>query len=141
MLNPPISNLGVRGILKAAQRIRQWPEALDEQSLRLACINTAIMIDARGGTGGGLFRCMYGHFLAEASKLTGWKDLATAGLEFQSISQSWDEIAGLFERAYTAKEPGVVLNEISAWLPTIAGREEKAWQKLQQIVETVKEGE
>ncbi|MCU0514850.1 MAG: BtrH N-terminal domain-containing protein, partial [Anaerolineae bacterium] len=56
MLHPPISNLGVRGIATAAGRILDWPHSMTEPEVRAACLNTAIMIDARGGTGGGLFR-------------------------------------------------------------------------------------
>jgi len=46
-------HLGIKGIRKAARRIGEWPKVMDEKMLRDACINTCIMIDARGGTGGG----------------------------------------------------------------------------------------
>jgi len=37
MLEPPITNLGVKGIRKAAKRILKWPEIMDEEQLRYAC--------------------------------------------------------------------------------------------------------
>ena len=49
MLEAPISNMGVRGIRKAAQRAQQWPDVLDEKELRYTMFNTYIFIDAKGG--------------------------------------------------------------------------------------------
>jgi hypothetical protein len=60
MLEPPITNLGVQGIRKAVERTLKWPEVMDEGQLRYACFNIFIFIDAQGGTGGGIFRYMYG---------------------------------------------------------------------------------
>ncbi|MFQ5810271.1 MAG: BtrH N-terminal domain-containing protein, partial [Armatimonadota bacterium] len=52
MLEPPITNIGVKGIRKAADRVLKWPGIMDDDQLRWACFNTFIFIDATGGTGG-----------------------------------------------------------------------------------------
>jgi len=130
MLGPPIANLGVKGIHKAAERVRAWPNALGEDDLRETCANTAIMIDARGGTGGGLFRTMYGRFLAEATGLTGKGDLLEAGRHMQTIGARWDVAAALFEQAARAEDPTPALMEVSALLPDLAAQEEAVWRRL-----------
>ena len=88
------------------------------------------MIDARGGTGGGLFRTMYGRFLTEAAGLTGKSELLEAGRQMQAIGARWDAAAALFEQASRAEEPGAVLAEVCAHLPDIAAQEEAVWGQL-----------
>ncbi len=46
MLQPPISNLGVRGIRKASDCVMKWPDVLGEDDLRYTCFNASIFIDA-----------------------------------------------------------------------------------------------
>jgi hypothetical protein len=130
MLEPPIKNLGVKGIYKAGQQIRNWHNLLGEQELRNACINTAIMIDARGGTGGGLFRSMYARFLEEAAEMTGEKELFETAKGMQTAADCWEQLAGLFEQAYRAGDPNNVLEEVCRLLPHIAQQEEVVWRRL-----------
>lgn len=133
MLEPPISNFGVKGIRKAAQRIKGWPKVLSETELRDTCINTAIMIDARGGTGGGLFRYMYARFLKEVADLTGEGRFIQAGRQMQAAGDCWEVAAGLFEQAYRGENPGSTLNEVCKLLPEIALQEEVVWMDLHRI--------
>jgi hypothetical protein len=135
MMAPLIANLGVKGIRTAAGRIRAWPQLLDEEDLRGACISTAIMIDARGGTGGGLFRTMYGRFLAEVAGPTGVDALLAAGGQMQAIGARWDAVAALFEQAYRAEDPTAKLTEVSALLPELADQEAAIWGKLLEIAQ------
>jgi hypothetical protein len=130
MLEPPITNLGIKGIRKAAQRIPEWPSVLDEKALQEACINTAIMIDARGGTGGGLFRYMYARFLQEAAEHTGLGDLEAAAGQMQAAGDGWQEVAALFERAYQAEKPAQHLESVAPLLLRIADEEQRVWESL-----------
>ncbi len=71
MLEPPIANLGVKGIRKARAETLKWPKVLDPAALRRTCFNVAMFIDHRGGTGGGIFRYMYASFLGRGGGADG----------------------------------------------------------------------
>jgi len=135
MLEPPITNFGVKGIHKAARRVQDWHKVLDEENLRATCINTAILIDARGGTGGGLFRYMYARFLNEVAGLTGERQLVAIGNSMHAIGDQWQAAAGLFECAAEADNPAGLLGEVGVLLPQIAAREQLAWQGLMALSE------
>ena len=58
MLNPPISNFGVKGIQRTAKELPKWVGKFSDEELRLNLFNVYIFIEI-GGTGGGSFRYMY----------------------------------------------------------------------------------
>jgi hypothetical protein len=135
MLEPPITNLGVKGIRKAAQRTLKWPAIMDEEQLRFACFNIFIFIDATGGTGGGIFRYMYSRFLREAAEITGNGRLMAVADEFQRIGDKWQVVAEIFQRASEADDPTATLPQISAPLLELADLEEAAWLQLQKQIQ------
>ena len=134
MLEPPITNLGVKGIRKAAKSTLKWPESMDEEELRFACFNIFIFIDATGGTGGGIFRTMYSRFLREAAEITTDGRLVAVADEFQRIGDRWQGVAGMFKRASEADDPAATLPEISEPLLELADLEEAAWSRLGELV-------
>jgi hypothetical protein len=134
MLEGPISNIGVRGIRKAAKRTLKWPDTMNEEELRWACFNNFIFIDATGGTGGGIFRYMYGRFLEEGARITGDERLADVGSDMRSIGDLWQEVAMIFKRGSEIDNPVDVLAETTAPLMELADLEEVAWTRLRDLV-------
>jgi len=134
MLEPPIANLGVKGIRKARVETLRWPKLLDPPALRRTCANVAMFIDRRGGTGGGIFRYMYANFLVEAAAITGEGRLGEVALEMRAIGDRWEVVAAAMARASAAEVPTSLLEEATAPLPEIADREEEFWGSLAEVV-------
>ncbi len=134
MLEVPIRNLGVPGIRKAAQQVKAWPKKLSEAELGATCIQNFVMIDATGGTGGGIFRFMYSRFLRQASEILGSSRLESAARELWEIGDLWQVVAQTFREAFECKRRQRridVLGTAPEQLVTIADREEPVWTELQ----------
>lgn len=136
MLHPPISNLGISGIRKAAKRSLQWPEVLDEELLRFTMFNTFIFIDAEGGSGGGIFRYMFSRFLREAAGMIGQPRLHEQADQMKKIGDRWQEVAVAFKQGWEAEKPEAVLLETSQKMMAIANLEENAWREINELVTT-----
>ena len=93
-----------------------------------------MFIDARGGTGGGIFRYMYARFLGEAAAIIGEPRLATVATDLTAIGDRWEEVAKGFSRAASAKDPADLLREATAPMAEIADREEEFWRRLAAVV-------
>ena len=130
MLRPPIANLGVRGIRKAAHLVPRWPDTLDPSTLRDACRDAFVMIDATGGTGGGLFRYMYARFLEEAAAIAGDAILGDVVRQLTEVGDRWQDAATAFDRAARHSAPATPLAAAAAALTAAADVEEDAWQAL-----------
>ena len=134
MLEPPIRNIGVAGIRKAAQMVPKWPDKLDADALRFALFNTYIFISPVGGTGGGTFRYMFSRFLRECAEISAEPRLARSADEFQRIGDEWEELGEWFRDTSKASAPAEVLGECVEPLNHLADLEEAAWAQLQEIV-------
>lgn len=134
MLEPPISNIGVKGIRKAAERALKWPSQMDEDELRFTLFNMFIFIDASGGSGGGIFRYMFSRFLRQAAEIMGDVRLNESADEFQHIGDRWQEVAVIFKRGWEAEDPVAVLAETTAPMMQLAYLEEAAWTRLREWV-------
>lgn len=105
-LNPPIKNLGYKGIEKTAHEIIKWFDRSKDIKTEFA---TSAMIMERAGTGGALFRNFYRDFLKEAYELTGNPAINEAHEAFVGIAAQWSEIIALFEKVAKTGEREYVL--------------------------------
>ncbi len=140
MLRPAIANFGADGIRTASHRVREWVKTMSGPELSEACFNAFLFIDAEGGTGGGIFRYMYGRFLKEAALVTGMTRFADLGEELQEIGDRWQEVARLFRDASSLPNPSHALTEAAGRISRIADREEDVWVTLHRMLLPTAEG-
>jgi hypothetical protein len=133
MLNPPISNMGTKGIRKTAKMIVKWPDLLTPDELKWTLFNGYIFISPVGGSGGGAFRYMYSRFLRETAVLTANPRFNDCADEFQHIGDAWEAIANRFRELSETADPGKYVAELVAPLQQLADLEHAAWQNLQVI--------
>lgn len=92
MLKPPAKLKGVCGIEKFAGEILKWKKFTPDK-LKQAGATNYFQISGDGGTGGGIFRKMYGEFLNEASEILENDAMKQIGIHFRELAISWDELA------------------------------------------------
>jgi hypothetical protein len=131
MLAPPIHNLGVSGIRRAAAAVCGWPAMLDTRALRRALLQASIFIDATGGSGGGCFRYMFSRFLREASVATRRPGLLRSAREFKRVGDEWEAVATQFRQAARVERPPVCLPVIRDALLALADHEQAAFAALE----------
>ncbi|MFI6824539.1 BtrH N-terminal domain-containing protein [Micromonospora sp. NPDC050187] len=125
-LNPPIANLGHRGIDKAARQVARWLDRSDDPSRDLP-LAAALM--ERGGTGGALFRNMYRDFLAECATIVVDDDVRLGHQRYAEIAPLWTEVSHHITAAGETGEQHH-LTRASAILTELAARERHAMQVL-----------
>ena len=133
MLEPPIRNIGVAGICKAADMVPKWPEVLSAADLKWTLFNAYIFISAVGGTGGGCFRYMFSRFLLEAAEITAEPRLERSAAEFERVGDEWEQLAEWFHQMSEIDEPASRLGECARTLQALANLEESAWGRLREI--------
>ncbi|MFT3920177.1 BtrH N-terminal domain-containing protein [Cloacibacterium sp.] len=131
MLDSPANLLGIKGIRKFAYETKKWLK-FDDDKKRLTGITNYFMISADGGTGGGIFRKMYGEFLQESSEVTKNKELFAIGTEFLKISEMWNNIANLLMELYETGKDSIIQN-LSTYIIEIADKEEAEFKQLRII--------
>lgn len=125
-LNPPIANLGHRGIGKAAQQVKHWLARSSDPARDLPLAGTLM---ERGGTGGSLFRALYRDFLAECAAIVDDDNLVLGHRLYAEIVPLWTEVARLLTAAGETGDPKH-LDDASAILTALATRERRAMQVL-----------
>jgi len=130
-LNPPIKNLGYRGILKTGSEIIRWFNT--SANLQYEFQTMSVLME-RGGTGGALFRNLYRDFLGEC--LTQFNDpaLESAYQRYADIALQWTVVA---ERLHEAGETGDVryVSDASEILKALSEQERLAMETLATFAE------
>jgi hypothetical protein len=133
MMNPPISNIGVRGIRRTAKEIQKWPQRYSDFELRMNLFTLYVFIEI-GGTGGGCFRYMYARFLQEAADITENDHLHKAATMIDDSGKLFTEVGLLFKDAETAKDVQGKIEKADALFYQIAEKEEEAYTFLSNVV-------
>ncbi|MEU5592764.1 BtrH N-terminal domain-containing protein [Streptomyces sp. NPDC020298] len=95
-LDPPIANLGYRGIEKAGKLVRTWLQRTDDPQRDLP---QAALLMEKAGTGGALFRNLYRDFLAECTQHLDSGHLHTGHRLYTEAAALWTEVAALIAKA------------------------------------------
>jgi hypothetical protein len=128
-LNPPIKNIGHKGIEKAGVEVLKWFRG--SHNIEAEFSSTAQIME-KAGTGGSLFRNLYRDFLLEASEEHGIKQLQPSYRAFVDIASQWKTVADLFLRIGQSKQEDDVV-EVSTVLQEIAAKERNAMMELSKI--------
>ena len=92
MLNPPMKNIGLKGMKHWAETVPKWPKQFKGPDLFTCLLNLFIYIEI-GGTGGSCFRPMYAQFLEEASPILKEPALNDIADMFKGSGEVWSRIA------------------------------------------------
>jgi len=128
-LNPPIKNIGIKGMRYASKEILKWPNIFKGKELRMNLFNLYIFIEI-GGTGGGCFRYMYSRFLEESARITGNKELVKVSEKISESGKIFSEVGLLFKDAETAPNIEEKIGVASEKFEKIADIEEEAFNCL-----------
>ncbi|MGV9771794.1 BtrH N-terminal domain-containing protein [Streptosporangium sp. NPDC003464] len=115
-LNPPIANLGHRGIERAGKLVRTWLQRTDNPRRDLP---QAALLMEKAGTGGALFRNLYRDFLADCTQLLDSSHLRTGHGLYAEAATLWTGAAALITEAGESGEArylaqaGTVLCDLS----------------------------
>ncbi|MEV1053875.1 BtrH N-terminal domain-containing protein [Streptomyces sp. NPDC049887] len=128
-LNPPIANLGHRGIEKAGKLVRTWLERADNPQRDLT---QAAMLMEKAGTGGAMFRNFYRDFLAECTDLLDSSHLRTGHTLYTEAAILWTEVAALIKKAGESGDTQCLVQAGSV-LGDLSRMEREAMQSLRRL--------
>ncbi|MFJ8017283.1 BtrH N-terminal domain-containing protein [Streptomyces sp. NPDC096339] len=128
-LDPPIANLGHRGIEKAGKLVRTWLRRTENPERDLP---QAALLMEEAGTGGALFRNLYRDFLAECTDLLDNGRLRTGHALYTEAATLWTEAAGLIKKAGESGD-AQYLEQAGSVLTDLARVEHEAMQALSRL--------
>lgn len=130
-LNPPITNMGFKGITKTGALMRTWSETLDDPATAMRRIGTSM---EEGGTGGGFFRKLWAQFLEEGASVTGNAELGQLAMRYHQMAERWTEVANLLRNVDDDKLPTSTLEQTATLVGELATDEQEAARDLQAAV-------
>lgn len=128
-LNPPITNIGYKGILKTSSEIVKWFNTSKDIENEF---KQSANIMEKAGTGGALFRNLYRDFLKESYDLLGLEQLKTGHENFAEIAKLWTNVSDLFIKVSETKDFKYI-QQASDILKNISDKEKKTMEILTTI--------
>lgn len=128
-LNPPIRNIGIKGIEKMSAEILKWPSRSQNMAHDL-CLAALLM--EKGGTGGAFFRNFYRDFLKESMEICDDSKIERAYLSFKEIALLWHEVSTCIDKAGRTGNMDD-LKQASELLLHIARKEKEAMELLLEL--------
>lgn len=125
-LNPPITNVSYKGILKTATELNRWFKTSKDVEQEFG--TTALLME-KAGTGGALFRNLYRDFLGESGALLKSEKVMTAHESFRDIAALWASISELFAKAGKTREITYV-DQAAGLLRAVSEKEKRAMELL-----------
>lgn len=125
-INPPITNIGYKGVLKTSTEIIKWYQTSEDIKNEFS---TAAMLMEKAGTGGALFRNLYRDFLKESYDLLKLDKLKCGHESFIEIAGFWTSVSKLFEKVSQTKDFKYI-QEASDILKTISDKEKRTMEIL-----------
>jgi len=125
-LNPPITNIGYKGIAKTSAGLIKWFSTSRDIE---GDFGTTAMLMEKAGTGGALFRNLYRDFLKESYELLQLDILRQGYRDWVEIAALWTEVSGLFVKV---SETGDIrcIEQASGLLKELSVKEKNAMEKL-----------
>lgn len=125
-LNPPITNIGYKGILKTSTEIIKWFKSSKDIETEF---KTSAMMMEKAGTGGALFRNLYRDFLKESYDILKLDKLKSGHEAFVEIAKLWTSVSKLFEKVSQTKDFKYI-QQASDILKIISNKEKTAMEIL-----------
>ncbi|WNJ17879.1 BtrH N-terminal domain-containing protein [Pontibacter sp. G13] len=127
-LNPPIKNIGYKGIHKTSTEIKKWFQTSENIQKDF---KTSASLMERGGTGGSLFRNIYRDFLQESAELLESTALSKGSQQYREIALLWKQVAELFDQIGETENETYV-SQASELLIELSAKERSAMEGLLQ---------
>ncbi|HNQ82824.1 MAG TPA: BtrH N-terminal domain-containing protein [Bacteroidales bacterium] len=135
MTRLPIPFLGIKGIHRFAEKVKEWPALTrdaDELADRIMRIN--ILLEDQG-TGGGGFRYMYATFLQQAAPIVNDDRLKSFSKEMMEIGDKWRNISYFAAKISKNRDLGPErFEELSRLIHAQGDEEQKFFSELYKLV-------
>jgi len=128
-LNPPIKNIGYKGISKTSEEIIKWFNTSKDIE---AEFKASAMMMEKAGTGGALFRNLYRDFLKESYEILKIDNIKIAHEQFIEIAKLWTEVSILFDKTGDTQDIKYI-NQASEILVDLSKKEKIAMELLFEI--------
>lgn len=135
MTRLPLPFLGVKGIHKFAEKVKEWPAITrDQDDLADRIMRINILLEDQG-TGGGGFRYMYATFLQQAAPIVNDNRLKSFSKDMMEIGDKWRNISYFAAKISKNRDFGPErFEELSGLIHAQGDAEEKFFNGLYNLV-------